>query len=313
MMNGYENIEIYDYEDIVKPYRYYDFGYVFNYKNASFKYSIRFKYLLVITHVAEILEKDVVTLSDKSEYKNRVLNVLKEILKGKKFSIELHRIDYKVDIKMYSQQMLDEYIKQLNKHNSRFHYMKKRYIYGSSIYLTTKTGQLTFNFYDKYKEQLERKGKYNEKFKYVLRLEIQNRPAKLKAQLKRNNKDKTLDNYYCKEGMEENYFDLLSKYLYEGGDYYRIGKAKRIINSSRNSSKNWKKKLKKFLEAVDKNGTVQVTYKNKYCCEDTGKVYIEKLNKLGINPITLDNISSYNKLDNLVKIARDIAKNQYYK
>ena len=117
MMNGYENIEIYDYEDIVKPYRYYDFGYVFNYKNVSFKYSIRFKYLLVITHVAEILEKDVVTLSDKSEYKNRVLNVLKEILKGKKFSIELHRIDYKVDIKMYSQQMLDEYIKQLNKNN----------------------------------------------------------------------------------------------------------------------------------------------------------------------------------------------------
>lgn len=310
---GYEKIEVYDYKDTSTTYGYYDFGYIFNYKNVDFKYSIRFKYLLLMTHADVVLQKDTITLTDKEEYKRRISNLLKEVLPKEIFKIELNRIDYKADIKLESKEMLKEYIKLLDKHNATFYYMKKKNDYDTSIYLTNKTGQHTFNFYDKLEEQKNRKGMYDEKFENVLRLEVQNRPAKLRSQSKKeaNPKEKLLDNYYSKEAMEENFFKLITPYLYEG-DYYKIEQARKIINKSKYSKK-WKEKLKRFLKAVANNKGVKATYNSKYCHEDTGKSYIQKLNNLGINPITLDEDSPYDKLDNLVKLARNIVETKCYK
>lgn len=314
---GYKDIEVLEYNQKVNTKGYYDFGYVFEYKNISFKYSIRFKYLLLITKVSEIIQKDVVTLSDKLPYKQIVLGIAKEVLPLTKIGMELHRIDFMVDLIFPTDEMVQEYIKLLNKHDSRYLYTKKMKNkhtgkdYNTSIYLTNKTGQLTFNFYNKYQERLAKNDTNSENFKGVLRLEIQNRPAKLKAQLKKENgRDKTLDAYYNKESMIDNYFKLLKPYLYLG-DYYKMKQAKKLINQS-NLSKDKKEKLKKFLSAVEKYRGVKNVYKHKWCCEETGKKYIQWLNNLGINPITIDNNSKYDTLPNLYKLALATAEKNYF-
>lgn len=290
----------------------YDYGYEFYYKFTSFKYSMKQKYLLIFTHPNEILQKDVVTLTDKEEYKQIVSKRVAEILNTKQtIPKEVSRVDYKVDIKMDSKEMLKEYIGLLNKHDRKYRYMKKKRNYNSSTYLTNNYGQNCFNFYDKEEEQITNRGSHNKKYENVLRLEVQNKNPKIKALLKNEGIEPILDNYYSKEGMERNFFDIIAPYLYKG-DYYKMKQAREIINKS-NYSPKWKSKLKGFLKAVAINGGVKATYNKKYCCEDTGKEYIKKLNDLGINPITLDDNSPYNKLDNLVKLARNIVETECYK
>lgn len=299
------------YKKINPIFSNYDYGYEFNYKGIHYKYSMKQKYLLIFTHADEVLQKDIVTLTDKEEYKQRMSKLIGEILNSKEHLLkELSRIDYKVDIQVENKQMLQEYIKLLNKHDRNYNYMKKKDKHNTSTYLTNKTGQHTFNFYDKEEEQISKMGYSKEKYKNVLRLEVQNRPQKIKRQYK-NGIAPTLDNYYSKQSMKKGFFDIITPYLYRG-DYYKMKQARKIINNSNYSSK-WKSKLKGFLKAVAINGGVKATYNKKYCCEDTGKGYIAKLNELGINPITLDEDSPYDKLDNLVKLARNIAETEYYK
>lgn len=289
-----------------------DYGKNFSYKWISCKYSMKYKYLLIFTHADEILQKDVVTLTDKEEYKQRVSKQVAEILNTKQMiQKEVHRVDYKVDIKMDSKEMLKEYIGLLNKHDRKYRYMKKKRNYNSSTYLTNTYGQNCFNFYDKEEEQITRRGSHNKKYENVLRLEVQNKNPKIKALLKNQGIEPTLDNYYSKEGMEIGFFHIIAPYLYDG-DYYKIKQARKIISDSSYSPK-WKNKLKDFLKAVAINGGVRATYNKKYCCEDTAREYIKKLNNLGINPITLDEDSPYDKLDNLVKLARNIVETECYK
>ena len=87
--------------------------------------------------------------------------------------------------------------------------------------------------------------------------------------------------------------------------------AKKLINQS-NLSKDKKEKLKKFLSAVEKYRGVKNVYKHKWCCEETGKKYIQWLNNLGINPITIDNNSKYDTLPNLYKLALATAEKNYF-
>lgn len=308
------NLTIQEFNEIIRD-TIRDVGYTFNYKNINFKYNVRHKYLLLTTKVSKIIEKDIITLSDKTRYKEKVEECIREVLKVP-YQIYIARIDYMVDIKMESDEKVQEYIKLLNKHNNRYFYMKKKKNYDgedykTSIYLTNKTGQLTLNFYNKYREQIT-KDNYKNNYKGVLRLEVQNKPARIKAQkYKENGRDSTLNSYYSKESMIDNYFNVIRPYLYLG-DYYKLRGAKKIINASEKSKK-WKKKLKEFLNAVAKYGTVKGVYENKFCCEDTGKKYVSILEQLGINPVTIDETSKYDYLPNLYKMALEVAEKKYFR
>lgn len=291
-----------------------DYGYSFSYKTVYFIFSVKNKYLLLITNAHKILEKKEITLSDITNYQNAVGRILNDILPHRKYTLYLNRIDYHIDIQLKDEEEMKLYIDILNKHNKKFHYMKKRNNYLSSLYLTTKQGQFTLNIYNKEEEQMDKYGIKSEEYENVLRLEIQNRPARIKAEAKRKSEpvEKKLENYFSKEGMEKGFFELLSKYLYEG-DYYTKRSAKQKINRNTTLKQSQKERIKNYIDAVASTTPREAYEKQKVCCEDTANRYIKILNKLGINPVTLENNCSYNRLENLVKRARQIAENKYFK
>lgn len=291
-----------------------DYGYLFYYKQVWFKFSVKKKYMLLITNAHKILNKEIVTLNNLKSYENEINNILNEIIPDIEYEIYLSRIDYHVDIQLESKEEMETYLKLLNKHNKRFHYMKKNKEYETSVYLTTKQGQFTINIYNKEQEQINKYGIKDDTYKNILRLEVQNKPDRIRVQSKRENEPiaRKLENYFCKEQMENGFFELLSKYLYEG-DYITKKSAKQIINRNETLKKSQKERLKNFLDIVAEATPREVYEKEKFFCEDTVKRYIKILNKLGINPVTIESAAPYKKLENLVKRARKIAEDKYFK
>ena len=105
---------------------------------------------------------------------------------------------------------------------------------------------------------------------------------------------------------------------------YDIKKAKEIIDKS-NHTKNWKTKLKQFLVALHKYDLNQVTAshnkeitkvcnncKHKTWCSATVDKYIRMLERIGINPITLDNSSKFDSLESLYNLILKAAKENYF-
>lgn len=277
--------------------------YWFEYKGLKFKFCPRQRYLLIITKVGNILEKQDITLSDELIYRNRVLNVIKEILgKGRLIKIYLSRIDYKVDIKLESKEMVKLYISLLQKCKYFYKYTRVRKKYETSMYLSNKSGQFALNFYDKEEESKE------PKYKNILRLEIQVKTSKIKKEIKKGVYN-LLGVYWSKSAMIKYYFKLLKGFLYLG-DYYKIKEINKQIQLS-NYSKSYKLKLKKFVSEVDKYGIQGVINKKIYCVK-TIKKYIQMLSNLKINPIPIPKESEYNYLNSLYNMAVEIAQNQYF-
>jgi hypothetical protein len=104
--------------------------------------------------------------------------------------------------------------------------------------------------------------------------------------------------------MQKQYINYLHQYLYEG-DYYKLSKAKSIIISS-SYSKTIKNNLIKFLEDINTRGITEASNKKSY---NSAKKYINFLNSLKINPITLNEDSQFNYIENLltrvIKVAED--------
>lgn len=301
--------------EIYKLFNYKNYGITFKYKDINFKNCWNNNYLLIQTNMNTILNKDTICCNDRISYQEKVLKIVKEIIPTLPSYILVDRIDYKVDIKFNTKEELNAYFELLDKHDSKYKYTKKKIQNSESIYLTNKGGQFTFNFYKKEDERLNKGDIQNAtKYKNVLRMEIQNKPPRMKANAnkeKENPIKPILINYFCKEGFRHNYLDVLSPYLYEGGNYYTLHQAKILINRS-NESSSWKNKLKNFLVAVNKYGGVKNTWKSGYCTRPTSINYVEKLVFLGINPITIDKDSNYTYLENLMKIIRNIANTQYF-
>ena len=120
-----------------------------------------------------------------------------------------------------------------------------------------------------------------------------------------------MDNYGDKQSMEEEFFSYLENYLYKG-NYYKLSTAFEIIQNS-NYTKKWKEKLINFLVDVAEGGGVDAVKELKLYSSHTIKTYIEKLNKLKINPITINTEVKYDELENLLSFARKVAKEKYFK
>ena len=281
--------------------------YVFEYKNIKFDFSPIRRYLILETHVNEIIEKDIVTISDKEIYKDRVLKIVKEVITNfdsMKFILEINRIDYKVDIQFSQKEEIQVYNDILTHCKKNFYYAKQKEEYDTSTYLTNKSGQIHINFYDKYAESNK------EKYKNVLRLEIQHSHKFIKAQTIKDygSREKIIDEYWNQKSMEEVYFKKLREYVYLG-THYKRRKANELIDNS-NYSNNYKGKLKKFVFMINKYNITYVQ-KNIYW-RGTVKKYIEMLEQIGINPIVIPDDSKYEELPSLYKIAKGIAENKYY-
>ena len=194
--------------------------------------------------------------------------------------------------------------------------MKLEQIYGTSTYLKNKSGKTNINFYNRYAKTK------NQDDKGILRLELQCKKKLIKTEYNKYGIPKDLDYYWSKSSMEEYYFDYLYNYLYEG-DYYTLKEAKKIINSSDLLKPKMKQKLIKFIEHIGKYQLARLMNaefcKNNKLKYNTNKInyYIEKLNLIGVNPIPIQNLQGIQTdkeyLPNLLKLARGIAEEKYFK
>ena len=121
--------------------------------------------------------------------------------------------------------------------------------------------------------------------------------------------------------MEDYFFKFLRGYLYDG-DYQTIERARNIINKS-DYKPNMKRKLKNFVKHV---GSYYLSnlMDSKFCKDmrlhysyGTNNNYIEKLNAINVNPIPIQQLqgatTEKETLPNLLKLARNVAEDKYFK
>ncbi len=297
-------------------------GIGFNYNNMYFRYLPQFDCILITTNVHKVLDKTNILLSDRDNYISHIDYVVKLLFNAEFSQLELHRIDYCVDIEL-DYKVMYEYLQLLYKHKSAYQHINRINNYETSIYITSLYGQKSINIYDKYKCE---KDKYTkayqkeylkngisleeyqethpaeyEKYKNIFRIEVQNTKKLINQQAKELQKDKAKDliiehkvnkniyGYWNQKSMETYYFDFLEPFLYKG-TYYKLKKAKQMIKKEESISENDKTQLKEFIEIVNQYGiTNAIQDKDKKAditpkwCGATICQYKYDLEELGIN------------------------------
>lgn len=320
----------------------------FVYDNIKFIHHIVGRNLRIETTTHKILDKMDITLSDKEVFKNKINDSLNKVLntKGINYTIKQSRNDYHTDINVADK--MEIYLKHLQKYSSSFGHLKAKNKYSSSVSLSTRTGRKLI-FYDrekcikqkankkikkiksKYKDDKEKMNfkikeleEYTSKqcdlYKGILRLELQIPKRTLKSYERTSKKANKIDSnvviayrkidyYWNKNTMEKYYFKALKKYIY-GGDYYKLNNAIEIIQNS-NLTDKWKYKLICFLGVIKYYGIDQIKEVEVYSY-GTFKDYVARLEKMGINPITLDDDCKYSMLEGLYSLARKKAEADYF-
>lgn len=274
---------------------------LFEYQDIQFRYHLSSHFLSIHTNTHKLLNKTIITLTDKIQYTSILNSILIQvIINFKKSTLKLMRIDYHIDLKLDNK--IEDYIKLLNNSLDTYNYMKKKMTYDTSIHLTTKNGKQNINIYDKGKEAKD------ENYKGILRVEMQCKKALIKGELKKYGVTRELDNYWNTNAMEDYFFSIVDGFCYKG-DYYKRKISNTIIDNS-NNTPSMKNKLKEFLLEVEKNGLEKVKKSKKYnpCSINTR---IQKLTALNINPIPIPSNFNYDKLENLPSLARKVAEEKY--
>ncbi len=271
---------------------------IFEYETVQFRYYFSSRFLSIHTIAHKVLNKMYITLNDKLQYINKVMNILGQIIVNlKEHELKLMRIDYHIDLKLYDK--VNDYIEILNKNVSIYKYMKKKISYNTSIYLSTKSGKQNINIYNKYEES------HKEIYNGILRVEVQCKKRLVKGELKKYGITRELDNYWNENAMENYFFDIINGFCYKG-DYYKRKIANKIIDES-NYTNYSKTKLKEFLLDLENKGFEGIKKMKKYNhCKINNR--IEKLTALNINPITIPVNFNYDKLENLPELIRNTAK-----
>lgn len=282
-------------------------NYRWSYKNVEFKYNTVAKKITAITNAHTILDgKMDITLSDKAEYEARIATIFNEVFAGIPAKYELDRIDYCVDVKFENEEVLNKYLLLYESQNLKFARMSKKLSYATSIHRSSKRGQYNLNIYNKYEETRD------ERYRGVLRLELQMKRPKIVKEYKINGILRELDNYWTKNAMEEYYFKFLTVF-FGIGKHMKYFKAKEIINHS-DYSDIWKKKLKSFL----KKRMAQIDCKGIVKSRTTVNTYTQKLAELGVNTLCMFEafepfFPNEDGLDNLLDLAKAVAKEKYFK
>lgn len=274
----------------------------YKYKNVIFNYFKSSKSLYIRTEVDKIIGRRIVTLEDKKEFLDKLITIIMEFvdIKREDIKFKLCRIDYKVDLQLTPLEMSNIFTL-LNKHRTRFKYLKSTRKYKTSISLSGHSAGAKINIYDKGEQS------HLPEWKDVLRIELQIKNRKLHRLLNINGIERDINLYWTKEFMEEFYFKYYEEYLYLG-KYYKLSKAKEIIENS-SYTKTIKKGLLNFIEDVHRYGMTRGSKKYSY---NTTRRYVSYLNELNVNPITLNDNCKIDEIENLIVRARDVAERKYF-
>ncbi len=169
--------------------------------------------------------------------------------------------------------------------------------------MTIKIGQTNINSYSRFDKCK------NVKYWNIWRIEVQVKKAKLRKNLIRYGIERTLENYWNIDNFNENYFDFLQDYFFLG-DYYRLDLAKELIRKSP-YSKTVKVNLCKFVTKINKVGMTCTKEKYNYNYV-TMKKYIDLLNNIGVNPVTINNDSDVTFMENMLSKSRKIVNEKYF-
>lgn len=279
-------------------------AYSFVYESVHFQFYPQYEVIIVKTTTHKMLRKRDITLKDAEAYKMKLHQIIQKVFNYNNVSLELHRLDYCVDIKL-EEKLKKIYLSLYRWNNPKFGNMKIQKIYKTSVYRQSKRGQFNLNIYSRY----EFTG--DEADKDILRIELQMKKAKIKKEYDKYGIDKNIDNYWSKDSMEEYYFAYLKKF-FGIGQHYKLSIAKSIIDASNYSNK-YKEKLKSFLTEM----TMEVDYRqlarNKLFSIETIKKYIDMLGILKINTICLYEVyDEFDTFPNLLDIAKEIAEIKYF-
>ena len=280
-----------------------DYVYTYNYKGIHFNYYLFSNVLTVQTHTFTILHKKDVTEKDIKKYLENLENIIKEVVNIDKIELHLTRCDYCLDLKIQSDEEFAIIFELLNKHCTKFKYITAQQQYENGVYLVKPKSSMCINIYNKYEQLLNVQGIEDENFKNVIRIELQLKKKKIKDLYKKEEISRDIKNYWNHKTMENQYFSYLEKYLYKG-DYYKFSKAKELILLS-SYSNTLKKGLIEFIKNVNEYGMTNASATLSY---NTVKKYIQLLDNLKINPITINDKYSLQKIDNLLNRARKLAE-----
>lgn len=272
--------------------------YTYDYQNIHFVYYLIECTILIFTNTHTILHKKDITLNDYSLYMDRLRRLL-TIVVGQPYKLTLNRIDYYSNLVFETNQQLDDVCKLIQLYPRNYKYMKATKQYDTSLHLHTKNkGQRNMVLYNKYVES-----GYDKKFDKTLRIEIQNKKKILVNQLKQYGVDRKLKNYWSKDTFQEFYLDLVVPFLYEG-DHYKLEKAQKIVTTSSYTPR-IKNNLIQFLEEVNQYGMEDTKHLHS---KNTIKKNIERLEELGVNPITLPKGCKSTYIPSLLGMVQDETK-----
>ena len=279
-----------------------NYVYTFSYKSVHFNYYLLHRTLTLTTHTQRILKRLDVTENDVDEYLQKLISIIKEVVNLKVIKLNLTRCDYCIDVPVSSNEELQEIFNLLNKHHSRFKYITANQIYENSRYLCKPNSSVNINIYDKFSQILNVYGYEDERYRNIIRVELQLKKNKIKKLYNRDNLQRDVKNYWCKETMQREYFKYLQDYLYLG-DYYKLSIAESKINSS-SYSKTIKKNLINCIKKINSKGITTVTKNMSY---NTTQKYTMLLTNLNLNPITISNNSKFDYIQNILVRVIDIA------
>ena len=301
----YKSLEIISKNNGVNLYK-SDVGYITHaLKDKGFteivlsKYKINNKYkhdymqLTIQLNSTKLLNRDIVELTKEedlhevSEKFNKIKEQIHLDLKPL-FSWTLNRIDYCINIKT---PYVKEYIKLFQRcslpYRFNIPYDKKakvrKHKEGSFYIFNNST---IINFYDKELERFNNTGKILESAKDILRLEIQCKKGKTDYIKYKYNFDIKYLGYFTSEELSLNIISSYFDKIIGKGNYYKLDKARDIINSSKHT-KSTKDKLINVLELINKHKSIDKARENSNYSKDSFNRYIKKIRELNINPITI--------------------------
>ncbi len=237
--------------------------------------------LFFVVDFVKLLGKTEITEQDYVEAEEEIEKFLWYLFRDEAFidRISLIRIDFRLDIRLQEDERKLLFFL-YRKTTSKYRHQQKYDQYKTTVYFNSKSVQCCC--YDKEEEAKDKRGFIESYEAGILRLEVRLMNQHLKYKKYRKGKEKCLKEYF-KDNLFKQYMTEYFEAILYKGDYYKITKAKSIINGSCLKTTE-KEKLIKFLSYVSTYGIDSA--KEKYT-----KYYFKKfrnqLETLQINPILI--------------------------
>lgn len=216
---NYSMLEVYPPHiiDFKKRFRrcHSNYVYTFTYKGIHFNYYLLHHTLTFSTHTQKVLGKLDVSEADVDAYLDKLTSIIREVVNIKIPKFHLTRCDYCIDVPTSSNEELKEIFNLLQLHHSQFKYIRVNHIYDNSRYLCTPNSSININIYDKFAQILNTYGYEDERFRNVLRVELQLKKNKIQKLYHKSNIQRDVRKYWSKEMLQKLYIDYLEEYLYK--------------------------------------------------------------------------------------------------